>query len=249
MRATARLCLILFGAAALGWSLAYLPIFLQQQKLVAMSSAIERGERYNFVSLMAEANTEVGGEGESPCNAPAVRGRVLVLNAVMDDPAVQENRTLSGTISQRLEASTRALLACSPADSFGWLVLFWLNMTRDGYSPDTDHYLALSYETGPNEAAVALWRNRLVLGLNDRLPSRFLDLAAAEFVKLVDTERFYPEMGEIFAQAPPTLQQRLTEQLGHAQARPREVFAKYLTDHGIKASIPGVKVGRDQSWK
>src|SRR5262249_47920432 len=163
-RAVARLCLILFGAAALAWSLAYLPTFQQQQKLIAMSSAIERGERFNFVSLMAEANTEVGVQGHGPCNAPAVRGPVLILHAVMDDPTVQENRTLSEATSQRLEASTRALLACSPADSFGWLVLFWLTMTRDGYSPDNGRYLTLSYETGPNEATVALWRNRLVLG-------------------------------------------------------------------------------------
>ena len=182
------------------------------------------------------------------CNAAAERAGVVILARVLDDPAVAENHTLHETAQSRLEVATRALLRCSPSDSLGWLVLFWITINANGYSPESGAYLQLSYDTSPNEAVIAFWRNRLVLGLFDRLPARFTDLAVPEFVKLVDTERLYSEMGDIFEHAAPALQQRLAYEMKTAQKRPREVFARMLHDRGVRAVFPDIGSQSERPW-
>ena len=172
MRALARVGIILYGAFALIWAILVFPTLLDQQKLVSMASALERGERYGLSALLAEVARKSQPAPFGICNAAAERARMSVLSRILDDPAVAENHTLHETAQKRLEVATRALLRCSPSDSLGWLILFWLSINANGYSPESGAYLQLSYDTSPNEAAVAFWRDRLVLQLFDRVPSQ-----------------------------------------------------------------------------
>ena len=248
MAVLARAGVILFGTLALLWACAVFPVFLQQQKPIGLAAAIERGESHALTTMLAQTNTAVQPDFGF-CYTPAVRARMMILAKVMEDPAVVENRTLQDAAWSRLHAATRSLLACSPSDSLAWLILFWLNVTRNGYSAEYGRYLQLSYDTSPNEAAVSFWRNKLVLGLNDRLPSRFVDAAIPEFVRLVNTERLYPEMGDIFQQAPPALQLRLALALKTAEPRPRAVFANMLRERGVRSTaIPDTGSAPDRPW-
>jgi hypothetical protein len=249
MRVVTRAGIVLFGALALVWAASVFPVFLQQQRPVAMASALERGEAYSLAALLEHAGAAPPQNYLNFCNAAALRARMVILTKVTEDSSVVENRTLQETVQQRLQSTTRALLACSPSDSLGWLILFWLNMSKNGYSTETGGYLQLSYETSPNEAAVALWRNRLVLLLHDRLPSRFTDLAIPEFVKLVNSERLYSEMGDIFERAVPDLRLRLALAMKTAEPRPRAVFERMLHDRGVRAVVPDTQSVLDRPWQ
>jgi len=248
MRLVARIGIILFGAIAIAWAALVLPVFQQQQKPVAIAAALERGETYGLATLLPQMNATAQSNFFGFCNAAARRANMIILTKVVEDPSVAENRTLQDAAWQKLDAATRSVLACSPSDSLAWLMLFWLNMSKNGYSTEYGRYLQLSYDASPNEAAVALWRNRIVLDLNDRVPSKFTDLAVVEFVKLVNSERLYPEMGNVFERAPPELQRRLALALRTAEPRPREVFARMLLDRGVRANIPDTKSVQDRPW-
>ena len=248
MRVLARASIILFGAIAIAWAVLVIPVFLQQQKPVAMASALERGEAYDLANMLGQSGATPRLDYLGFCNAAALRAHTIILTKVLADPTVIENRTLQEAGWQKLHSVTRALLACSPSDSLGWLILFWLDVSKNGYTTEYGNYLQLSYQTSPNEAAVALWRNRLVLGLYDRLPSRFTDLAVPEFIKLVNTERLYAEMGDVFERAAPALQQRLVLALRTADPRPREVFERMLRDHGVRTVIPNTQSVLDRPW-
>ena len=67
-------------------------------------------------------------------------------------------------------------------------------------------------------------------------------------MKLVDTERLYSEMGDIFEHAAPALQQRLADEMKTAQKRPREVFARMLHDRGVRAMIPDAGSRPERPW-
>ena len=248
MHSLARVGIVLYGAIALTWAVLVFPTFLDQQKPVSVASAIERGERYSLNALLAAVSAKSQPAPFGMCNAAAERANMLVLSRILDDPAVADNRTLRETAQKRLETATRSLLRCSPSDSLGWLILFWRVIDANGYSPESGAYLQLSYDTSPNEAAVAFWRDRLVLQLFDRVPSRFLDLAVPEFVKLLDTERLYPDLGDIFEHAAPVLQARLADAMKTAQKKPREVFARMLHDRGVRAVIPDAGSQPERPW-
>jgi hypothetical protein len=248
MRIVARTGIVLFGAIAIVWAVLVFPVFLQQQKPVAMASALERGEGYDLTNMLAQSGAAPQVDYLGFCNAATLRANMIILTKVLADPSVVENRTLKEAGWQKLHSATRALLACSPSDSLGWLILFWLNVSKNGYTTEYGNYLQLSYETSPNEAAVALWRNRLVLGLYDRLPSQFTDRAIPEFVKLVNSERLYAEMGDVFERAAPALRQRLALAMKTADPRPREVFERMLNDRGVRAVIPDTQSILDRPW-
>jgi hypothetical protein len=248
MRIVARTGITLFGAIAIVWAALAFPVFLRQQKPVAMASALERGEGYDLTSMLGQTNAASHMDYLGFCNAALLRANMIILTKILGDPSVTENRTLQEAGWQKLHSATRALLTCSPSDSLGWLILFWLNMSKNGYSTEYGNYLQLSYETSPNEAAVALWRNRLVLGLYDRLPSQFTDRAIPEFVKLINSERLYSEMGDVFEQAAPALRQRLALAMKTADSRPREVFARMLHDRGAGAVIRDPQSVLDRPW-
>ena len=249
MRIVARAGIMLFGLAAMAWAAMVLPGFLRDQTLISMGNALERGENYTFPVLFSQINTVPSSDEFGFCKAAARRANMIVLIKIIEDPSVVDNRTLKDTAWQKLQDATHALLECSPADSLGWLALFWLNMSKNGYAPEYGNYLQLSYDASPNEAAVALWRNRIVLGLYDRLPSRFSDLAIREFIKLVNSERLYTEMGDIFERAPPALQFRLSLALKTAESRPREVLTKMLQDRGVHAPASEPSPVVDRPWK
>jgi hypothetical protein len=248
MRILARTCVILFGVLAVVWAILVFPVFLQQQKPVAMAGALERGGSYDLANMLGQTGTVPDMDYPGFCNAAMLRADMIILTKVLADSSVVENRSLQEAGWQKLHSTTRALLACSPSDSLGWLILFWLNVSKNGYSTEYGNYLQLSYETSPNEAAVALWRNRLVLGLYDRLPSQFTDRAVPEFVKLINSERLYAEMGDVFERAAPALQQRLAFAMKTADPRSREVFARMLHDRGTRAVIPDTQSILDRPW-
>jgi hypothetical protein len=78
-----------------------------------------------------------------------------------------------------LHNAIRHSLACSPADSFLWRVLFWVENAMYGFS--SDHLERMSYSLGPNEGWIALKRNLVAPAVFERLPPDVGEMAIREF--------------------------------------------------------------------
>ncbi len=65
--------------------------------------------------------------------------------------------------SRSLEARARQTLACSPRDSFVWLLLFGLESQHGRLDERTFDLLSMSYETSPHEAWISV--RRIIIAL------------------------------------------------------------------------------------
>jgi hypothetical protein len=239
-RALARTFTCLLGLAAVAWGSFELPLFWRQAPVDRMASEILQGQTFGTSLLMDEAKQIEASEKSSLCNPSALNDAAAIRLAIVDNLMAEHDKTLTSAYGT-LNHATRVALSCTPADSFEWLTLFWLDLSGHGFTEKNAAFLRLSYALGPNEGWIALRRNRLAIALFARLPSDLADDAVEEFVKLVNTGTLYPETAEIFSRAAPAVQQRLAKALGSAKTIPREMFAKTIYDNGVNIQIPGVE--------
>ena len=160
--------------------------------------------------------------------------------AIVTDAIAGTDPSLVASAYAPLYDATRTALACAPANSFAWLILFWLDAAKHGLRPDNLTYLRLSYALSPNEEWIALWRNRLALAVFPQLPADLADDAINEFIELVHTGQLFQQTATLFARAVPTVQKRIVTQLNTLQSIQREAFARALRDNGVDVDIPGV---------
>ena len=159
------------------------------------------------------------------------------------------DRTLFESSYDALNDAAREALGCSPADSFVWLTLFWIDVARHGLQAENANYLRISYASGPSEAWIALWRNQLAFTLFDRLPADLADDAVGEFIKLVNTRQLYWQTGKIFENASPDGQHRITEHLKTADDVAREAFLIALHREGVDVAVPGQLPSEPRPWR
>jgi len=238
--------LVTCGLAALVWSAWLLPVFWRQQFLAGLASELEHGATFAPPVLLARLGQARAFSDEGTCNAAAATAALRIRLAVLEDP-VAVARTVN--LREETRASTRQLLACSPLDAYAWLVLAWLETGDGAAATKRFAYLRQSYRTSPNEASVALFRNRFTLAQFRALPDDLVADSLDEFAKLVETERLYPEMIEVFAAAPPEARLMLAVRLGDIAKRPREVFARALSERGIRATVPGIEPDVPRPWR
>lgn len=235
-----RIFAFLLGLGAVVWGCSELPLFWRQGSLNRVASEILQGHSFAPQLLVEEAREAQAAERRSHCNPAIVRDVVAVRLAVFEASVKSDDKTARAAAFGPLDQATRTALACTPGDAFDWLTLFWLDLIKHGFTPENAAFLRLSYTFGPNEAWIAIRRSRLTIPLFARLPADLRDDAVDEFVKLVDTEGVFPEMAAIFATAAPAVQGRLAAALESAKPIPRQIFARALSDRGVKIDIPGV---------
>lgn len=121
----------------------------------------------------------------SACDSHAQRA-LLLMEIPLADAALR-----SGAVdqfnqrTQSLESRAKRVLGCTPHDSFVWLVLFGL---ETGHGMLDDHafdLLAMSYETSPNEAWVAVRRILLAIPVLRSAPAPMQEKILTEFQSLV----------------------------------------------------------------
>jgi hypothetical protein len=146
-----------------------------------------------------------------------------------------------------LRDSIRRSLACSPADPFLWVVLYWVEINRNGFQPDYLKYLRLSYQLGPNEGWIALKRNGYALAIFQQLPPDLAEMAIAEFATLVDTG-FYAETAAILTGPGWPEREMLLSHLKDVSERYKEAFAKAVYKLGYDVNVPGVVLRDPRPW-
>lgn len=128
----------------------------------------------------------------SPCDNHAQRA-LLLMEIPLADAALRSGAARDYDERVRsLESRAREALACTPRDSFIWLVLFGLESGHGGLDQHAFDLLAMSYETSPNEAWIATRRITLAIPvvlaapepMQQRILGEFQDLVRNGFIEL-----------------------------------------------------------------
>jgi hypothetical protein len=244
----ARIFVLTLGLGAVTWGGLVLPVFRQETPVNRVASELLKGRSFKLDTLVAEVQKASQLPSEF-CNPAELRSSVVLRRAILNDVAASGQVSPSNSAATALDTSTRSAVACSPADSFIWLTMFWLDAAKHGLTLENERYLRMSYARGPNEGWIAYWRVQLALAEFANLPEDLLKDVLEDFVKLINTQVLYQETAEIFVRAPTSARSRIIDSLRNADAIPREAFAKVLSDRGLDVSIPATKSPELRPWR
>lgn len=164
-------------------------------------------------------------------NAAIIRLRLLGV-ALADRTATADQAQLGATLA--------AALSQDPGNSFLWSAYYWLDCTRGDVADRGARLLRMSYQSGPNEAWIALRRNPVALGNFASLPSDLAERALSEFVGLVQSGLF-DNAANILAGPGWPIRQQLLSRLAPLDEDHREAMARALARKDLDGvSVPGV---------
>jgi len=143
-----------------------------------------RFEVFSRASSIAVLESAAG-QDLNPCDNHAQRALMLIeiplADAALRSGAVQE-------FDQRirsLETRARQTLGCTPRDSFVWLLLFGMEIEHGILDEHSFDLLAMSYETAPNEAWIAIRRIVVAMPVVRVAPEPIQQKVLMEFQDLI----------------------------------------------------------------
>jgi hypothetical protein len=242
-----RAALIGLAGAAILWGVRVLPIFWDQSPLERTATTVVAGEPFKVELLDGLIPAVQAAEQADYCRPEAMHSAAVIRLRLAEQALADGERTaIDGRLSA-LDDSIHRSLACSPADPFLWVVLYWVESTRNGFQPEYLEYLRLSYRLGPNEGWIALKRNRFALALFDRLPTDISERAVSEFVGLLNTG-FYPEAAAILTGPGWRVRELLLPRLKEVNDRYRQALSREVYRQGYDISIPGAEAPDPRPW-
>jgi hypothetical protein len=247
MAVLARLFTLGLGLAAIAWGADVLPILWRQAPVERIAGYTIDRASFKPGALLPLLPAVAAVEQDPYCRPEALHSAALIRLRLVDDAMAAG---AGDTIDPRLEAlqtTTRRSLACAPADPFLWMVLAWVDVTRNGLRPGQLQDLRLSYLLGPNEGWIAARRNRFALSMFGRLSPDLADAAINEFAGMVDSW-IYGDSIAIFTSAPSSIQHKLLARLAGVGKLQREAFAKALYERGYDVTVPGVTPRDPRPW-
>jgi hypothetical protein len=238
-----RSLVIAAAVGAVGWAVMTAPKFWSESALINIAPHILAGEAYKSAALDALLPPQ----GISSRIPPSALSKIAIvrLRGVEDALAAGAVDGIDSRLDQ-LRDAIEASLVNAPADPFLWLVMFWLDNTRNGYAPAHLVYLRTSYALGPDEAWIATRRNRLALAIFPALPPDLANAAIAEFAGLVRS-RLYAEAANIVAGPGRPLRRTLLAQVANIKETERRYFASLLEARNVDDARPllGLKSADD----
>jgi hypothetical protein len=242
-----RILMLLLGLAGIMWGGTTFPIFWRYASLERLSLGIVDRYAYSPKALALVLPEVEAAEHDSYCRAEALRGAAIVrLRLAEDTLARGEREAIDGDFAN-LDRTTRQALACSPADSFLWMTLSWLQGAREGFSEDQLQLLRMSYLLGPNEGWVAVRRNRMALSMFERLTPDLEEAALDEFARMLGSGIF-SEAIAIFVGPGWPIRDKLLPRLAHVGQAYRDLFAKMLYERGYDVDVPGTARRDPRPW-
>lgn len=240
-----RTFLVIFGCAAVAWGMYVLPAFARQLPIERVATHVLNGDPFKSGVLAALMPQVEAAERTERCS-PAVIHSAAIIRTRMAEQAIADGDDIDAQLNA-LRDSIRRSLACSPADPFLWVVLYWVEINRNGFQPDYLKYLRLSYQLGPNEGWIAFKRNGYALAIFRQLPPDIADMALAEFPRLLDSG-FYAETVAIITGPGWRERDILLPRLNGVAERHRQAFDRALYKLGYDATVPGITRRDPRPW-
>jgi len=250
------------GCTAVMWGLVTFPIFWRQSTLERTAQWIIKGASYKLEALAGVIPAIEAIEKTTFCAPTALRSAAIIRLRMAELAQSGNAEEKSDTQINAAANSVRDSLSCSPADSFLWLALYWLDTAQHGYRPEDLKYLRLSYQLGPNEGWIASKRNGVTFAMLQQLPSdartelpapsnpywcdqrlcilsNFSETAINEFVGLVSSG-LYAEAVEVFTGSAWPERELILPHLAGISEPDRRRFADLLHGRGYDVNVPGI---------
>jgi hypothetical protein len=240
-----RTALVSLGFCAVAWGIYAMPVFARQVPIERVAAHIVNGDAFRSTALAALMPQVELAELAERCDPVALHSAAIIRTRIAER-AIFDGGDIDASLLSLSDAIRRSL-ACSPADPFLWFVLYWAESNRAGFQARNLDYLRLSYKLGPNEAWIAVRRNRYVLAVFQRLPSSLAQKAITEFAQLVDTG-FYTETVATLTGPGWPERDLLLPRLKDVTERHREGFARALYKLGYNVDVPGVVRPDPRPW-
>lgn len=219
-----RLLTVAIGCIGLFWGAANLRSGMVADSLRELETRLLRFE--SFDAKLAGRVLEATPEGDvSPCDTHAQHA-LMLLEIPAANSALQfgDGRVYEKDVDA-LEARTRQVLGCSPRDSLGWVIAFGLQVQHGELNEQTFQLLAMSYETSPNEAWIAVRRTALAVPVLLTASPRIQEEVLDEFENLV--RRGFIEMpARAYAKASPAIRILLDSRVNKLDDASRREFSK-----------------------
>src|ERR1700722_6648721 len=241
----ARTPLVIFGCAAVAWGLYALPVFARQVPIERVATHVLAGDPFKAGVLAALMPQIEAAERTEPCSPAVIRSAAIIRTRIAEQAIIEGDEI--DTQLNALRGSIHRSLAFSPADPFLWVVLYWVEINRNGFQPDHLKYLRLSYKLGPDEGWIAIKRNGYALAIFHQLPPDIADMALAEFPRLLDSG-FYGETIAILTGPGWRERDILLPRLKDVAERHRQAFDRALYKLGYDVTVPGVTRRDPRPW-
>jgi len=240
-----RISLVGLGFVAVAWGTQAMAVFSRQVTIERVAAHVVNGDPFKS-EVLASLMPQVEAAEQAERCRPAGLHSAAIIRTRIAEQALSDSGDIDASLLS-LSNSIRRSLACSPADSFLWFVLYWVESNRNGFQADYLRYLRLSYQLGPYESWIALKRNRYALAVFQRLPPDLAQKAITEFAKLVDTG-FYADTVAIFTGPGWRERALLLPGLKDVAERHRQAFARALYKLGYDVDVPGIARPVPRPW-
>ncbi len=206
--------IVAIGCLGLVWGVFTLPRSEAADDFREIESHLLRFETFSRPEL-AQALANQASQDLSACDTHSQRA-MLLMEIPLADAALRSG--FAGEFDQHiqsLEARSRRILGCAPRESFVWLLAFDLELLHGRLNEHSFDLLAMSYETSPNEAWIAI--RRIVVGQN----------ILSEFQQLV-RNGFVDDAARAYASASGSIRPLLHSQIEQFDTRQRKIFSDAL---------------------
>jgi len=217
---------MIVGCLGLAWGISNLGQSTVISDFWDVEAQLLRFETFN-ASTAARTLDSAAAKALSPCDTHSQRALLL-----MEIPLAGAGLR-SGASSEfdqhmtSLETRARQILSCSPRDSFAWLMAFGLETQHGMLSPHSFDLLAMSYETSPREAWLALRRVIVAVPLAQLAPEPLQARILDEYLTLI-RHRFVDVPARIYLSASAATQALLKERIDQLDPPSKKLFSEEL---------------------
>jgi hypothetical protein len=244
----ARCFLFAIGCISLWWGIAGLSGFGQQFSIERIANRVIAGEQFNATLLGRQFPIIEGIERATWCRPAALRSAAIIRLRMVEVTASTKDHKHGDEDLRSLDNAIRSSLSCLPADPFLWLVLYWVESTRNGIKPEYFNYLRMSYQLGPNEGWIIFKRSSVAFANFALLPNDVATDAINEFLALIKSE-LYQQAVEILSGPAWHVRDSVLPQLATLPQENREAFARVVSDRGLAIVVPGVDPRKSRPWQ
>jgi hypothetical protein len=216
--------MLLVGCLGLFWGLSNVTQGATSDAFLDLETHLLKFETFNRATATATLNSARDVDG---CDAHSQRALMLL------EIPLAETALRSGNVQEfdqrgrSLESRAQQTLGCSPRDSLIWLLLFGLRNEHGLLDEHTFDLLAMSYETSPNEAWIAVRRIVVAVPVILAAPEALRQRVLTEFQALV-RHRFVEMPALAYFNAPAAIRSLLQARIDELGALEKAEFAQAL---------------------